>query len=61
MCDATTMQNMQKQWSQDFPDFDATFKSWEKSVHSAHLKYHPEEYMAAWEEFMNKIKLGNKH
>lgn len=57
MCDVPTMEEMIVNWQNDFPYFDVTVKSWEKSVHAAHLKFHRDEYLACWKNLINKVVL----
>lgn len=48
MCDTLYLQENLSRWRRDFPDFDVTSVSWKKSVHAAHLKEHPKDYIREW-------------
>ncbi|XP_076101402.1 uncharacterized protein LOC143071154 [Mytilus galloprovincialis] len=64
MCHVPTMTEMVSDWNNKFPQFDVTVKSWEESIHAAHLKFHKEEYLVSWWELINKViqnKQGIKH
>ncbi|XP_061193239.1 uncharacterized protein LOC133201449 [Saccostrea echinata] len=58
MCDPSYMENRMTKWQKDFPDFDVTSVSWKKSVHAAHIKIHPEDYMRHWRILMSKVGHG---
>lgn len=55
MCDVAAMEEMIARWSRDFPHFDVSVKSWDQSVHAAHLKFHREEYLECWWNFVQKV------
>ncbi|XP_076465189.1 uncharacterized protein LOC143296982 [Babylonia areolata] len=57
MCDTLAVEEMVKNWQIQQPGFDVTRLSWPESVHTAHLKEHRNDYMAAWTELMKKLKL----
>ena len=56
MCDTKAMRNLINTWRTNFPELDVAAKSWKKSVHAAHIKYHEQEYLESWENFIRKIK-----
>lgn len=55
MSDPQAVENMISTWRNKFSSFDVKEKCWEKSVHAAHIKFHEQEYVENWEEFMRKI------
>ncbi|XP_033749461.1 uncharacterized protein LOC117334111 [Pecten maximus] len=57
MCYVPAIEQMITGWQRDIPDFDVTSKCWEKSVHAAHMKFHEEEYLIKWQEWLDKIDL----
>ncbi|XP_060068882.1 uncharacterized protein LOC132548994 [Ylistrum balloti] len=57
MCYVPAMEDIIKNWHRCHPDFDVTSKCWNKSIHAAHLKCHPEEYLQHWEEWIQRTKI----
>ena len=55
MSDPTALENMLTVWRRDLPPFDVQTKSWAKSVHAAHLKYHERDYKETLEKFIQKV------
>lgn len=53
MCDATYVTREITQWKEK--QLDVTSVSWKKSIHAAHLKEHPQDYMREWNKLMNKL------
>ena len=60
MCHVATMEEMISKWNRNFPNFDVSVKSWENSVHAAHLKFHQQEYIDCWWKLINKV-MENKN
>lgn len=50
MCDVPTMNKMLDDWLTN--GYDVTSVSWPKSVHAAHLKYHPKDYNNAFLQYL---------
>ena len=55
MSDPKALENMINIWKKDFPAFDVQTKSWEKSVHAAHLKFHEQDYLETWEKYIRNV------
>ena len=60
MCHVPTMEEMILNWTKHFPNYDVSVKSWEKSVHAAHLKFHKDEYLDCWWKLVEKV-IQNKN
>lgn len=58
MCCADTMDTMLALWRSQQPDFPYESVSWPQSRHVAHLREHPEEYLAAWTKLMSRLQLA---
>lgn len=55
MCDPVYMKRMLTKWQTDSSDWDVISLSWKKSVHTAHLKVHPHDYVTQWGQLMSKL------
>lgn len=53
MCDASYVTKEITKWKEK--ELDVTSISWKKSIHAAHLKEHPQDYMREWNTLMNKL------
>lgn len=54
MCDASYVTKEITKWKEK--ELDVTSISWKKSIHAAHLKEHPQDYMREWNTLMNKLE-----
>lgn len=57
--DPYAMENLIGTWRADYPKMSLIYKCWAKSVHTAHLRQHREEYLAELTHFLTKIQLSD--
>ena len=53
----SAMDNLIGWWRAKFPEMDVTYKCWPKSIHTAHLRLHKQEYTAELTNFLVKIQM----